>query len=66
VKVLLKQLKTGLFLKKPDGWTANVREARDFKTTPAALDYSHGLDCGETSIVLKFPDSSHDFEIKNG
>ena len=63
--MLLKQLKTGLFLKKPEGWTANVREARDFKTTPEALDYSRQHACGETSIVLKFSDSSHDFEIKN-
>jgi hypothetical protein len=61
----LKQLKTGLFLTASDRWTRDHNDAIDFKTTPAALDYSQRHHYFGTSIVLKFRDAGYDIELKN-
>jgi len=63
VKVLLKDPGTKLFLKDSNRWTNNFADAMDFKTTPAAMDYSliHGFQ--EISIVLKFVNTRYDLEL---
>jgi len=65
VKVLLKQAHTGHFLKNLDKWTDKAAEARDFRTTPAAMDYSltHGLQ--GASIVLTFSEARDELELRN-
>lgn len=65
MKVLLKQAVTGRFLKSAGCWTVDWAEALDFKTTPAAMDYSriHGYD--GLIIILKFFDARDDFELQN-
>jgi hypothetical protein len=65
MKVLLKQLRTGWFLKSQDQWTADSAEALDFKTAPSAMDYSRIHGYQDTSIILKFVEQSDDLELKN-
>ena len=65
MRVLLKDPGTRLFLKDSKQWTDNSTDAKDFKTTPAAMDYSmtHGLH--DKSIVLKFGNAHDDLELNN-
>jgi len=65
MKILLKQLRTGRFLRDMDRWTADSAEALDFKTTPAAMDYSRIHSYGGISIILKFVDPRYDLELIN-
>jgi hypothetical protein len=65
MKVLLKQARTGNFLKGLNSWTANSTEALDFKTTPSAMDYSQNHGLGGMCIVLKFADARLDVELEN-
>jgi hypothetical protein len=65
MKVLLKQLQTGRFLKCQDQWTADFAEALDFKTTPSAMDYSRIHGYQGTSILLKFGEQRDDVELRN-
>ena len=65
MKVLLKRMGDGNFLKDSERWTVDSAEALDFKTMPAAMDYSliHGFQ--GMRILLKFADARHDLELKN-
>jgi hypothetical protein len=65
MKVLLKQFATGKFLKAPGLWTSDSANAIDFKTAPAALDFSHSHGYRSTVIVLKFADGRYDMDLKN-
>ena len=64
MKVLLKQSGTGCFLKDRDQWTVHSEEAMDFKTTPAALDYSRFHGYRDMSIILRFLKSGEDLELE--
>lgn len=65
MKVLLKQPVNGLFLKDSTHWTGSFAEALDFKTTPAAMDYSRIHGFTGASIVLAFANAHYDLELKN-
>lgn len=65
MKVLLKQGINGLFLKDSQHWTRSYAEALDFKTTPAAMDYSRTHGFKGASIVLAFANARYDLELKN-
>jgi hypothetical protein len=64
MKVLLKQPDTGRFLKGRDQWTLHSKEALDFKTTPAAMDYSRINGYRDISIILKFLEARDDLELR--
>ena len=65
MRVLLKDVVTKQFLKDSNRWTNISANAMDFKTTPAAMDYSliHGFH--GVTIVLKFVNSGQDLEMNN-
>ena len=65
MRVLLKRAGDGNFLRDSDRWTEDSEEALDFKTTPAAMDYSqiHGL--RGMRILLKFANAQYDLELEN-
>jgi hypothetical protein len=65
MKVLLKNNGTRLFLKDSARWTGSSADALDFKTAPAAMDYSLMHAFHDISIVLKFSDTHNDVELKN-
>src|SRR5579872_7523419 len=65
MKVLLKQSGTNLFLKDSDRWTKSFTDALDFKTTPAAMDYSRIHGFRGAIIILKFANACDDFELRN-
>jgi hypothetical protein len=61
MKILIKNLKTGLFLTSERNWTARDKEALDFDNTVAAANYCcshhyvHGM-----AIVFRFRNPRHD------
>lgn len=63
---VIEKLIKRIFLTAWDYWTPDFVEALDFRTTPAAFDDSRAHGHSRTSIILKFPDSLHDIELKNG
>ena len=65
MRVLLKLPANGMFLKDSNYWTNISANAMDFKTVPAAMDYSliHGFQ--GASIVLKFVNPRQDVELNN-
>ena len=65
MKVLLKRAGDGNFLKDSNRWTGNFAEALDFKTTPAAMDYSRIHGFRGARIVLKFCEARYDLELEN-
>lgn len=65
VKILLKQASTGWFFTPAGDWVGEAGGALDFKTTPAAMDYSINHGFNDTVIVLKFPDKRYDMELED-
>jgi hypothetical protein len=65
MKVLLKRAGDGSFLKDSNRWTDDFAEALDFKTTPAAMDYSRVHGFRGMLILLKFVDARYDLELEH-
>jgi len=65
MKVLLKETATGRFLSGSDRWTPDPTDALNFRTTPAAMDYSRIHGYSGSTIILKFINSQYDLELKN-
>ena len=65
VKILVKSVRTGLFLNRAGGWTASAKDAIDFPTTVAAYDHcSHHRYTG-TATVVRFQNRRHDIEFRH-
>ena len=66
VKVLIKNLKTGLFVDREGGWTNKPHKVRDFETPAAVQGFRdqhyeyHGI-----VTVIRFKDPRHDIELRN-
>lgn len=67
MKILIKNLRTGLFLATADGWTAREKDALLFPNSPAAYDYCQTHRCGhDAAIVCRFRNPRHDMIFKTG
>src|SRR6476646_9944804 len=65
VKVLLKQRTGKKFLSEHDEWVDDETNARDFRNSVAAMEYSRTHSTGNTVILLKFHDPRYDLELRN-
>jgi hypothetical protein len=63
MKVLVKNLDTGMFLKGETLWTNEPVEARDFRSCPYAMEGAHRLGLTNAELVLTFGDPAFDIEI---
>ena len=66
VKVLLKQSTGKKFLSEGDEWVDDEINARDFRNSVAAMEYSRTHSTGNTVILLKFHDPRYDLELRSG
>jgi hypothetical protein len=63
MRVLLRNLKTGLLLKSPGNWTHKASEALNFDSSRDAHSYRHRKRCLHTSVILRFRNPRHDVEL---
>jgi len=65
VKVLVKCVRTGLFLNGAGGWTAKSRDAVEFATTVAASDHCRQHRYSGTATIIRFHNPRHDMEFRH-
>ena len=65
VKILIKNLSSGLFLDREGGWTGKADKVRDFGTPAAARDFCNEHRCYHgTATVIRFRLPRHDMELR--
>jgi len=65
MKIMLKNLRTDLFLASGGEWTGRDKEALRFDNTVAARDYCQSHNClHEMAIVFRFRNPRHDMVFK--
>ena len=64
MKILLKNLKSGLFVKESGDWTAKSHDAMNFASAGAAQDFQRNHRCFLTAVVYRFRLPRHDIELK--
>lgn len=65
MKILVKSIRTGLFLNGAGGWTTKANDAIEFATTIAAYDYCHQHRFSGTATVIRFHNRRHDMEFRH-
>lgn len=56
IKIVLKDLKTGLMFQNMDGWTGKLEEAAGFRDTLAALKFCQRSNLADVAIYVAHPD----------
>lgn len=65
MKIMIKNLRTGLFLDARDGWTSREKDALLFADSPAAYDYCQSHNCRHgAAILFRFRNPRHDMIFK--
>lgn len=54
MRVLLRNTKTGLYLSKDEGWTADSNSARTFRHSAEAMDEARKTGLQEVEVLLTF------------
>jgi hypothetical protein len=63
MRIILKNLRTGLYLDQSRRWSAKARAALDFETTAQAQQFCHKHRCFGTAILARFRDPRHDVAL---
>ncbi len=65
MRIVLREIKTGLFLQRPGEWTRDLTEARTFKHSAEAMDVArqHGLEGLEVLLAFDGPTAQQQFSI---
>ena len=63
MKVLLRNLETGLFYAAPDQWTEQQANAQDFRSPDVALDEVAGAKLAAMEIVMHFEEAAFDVPL---
>ena len=63
MKILLRDLGTGLFYAGPDQWSEDADTAQDFETPDIALDQISSADLGKVELVMRFDDASFNVPV---
>jgi len=63
VKIILKNIKTGLFLDASRNWSAKAKTALNFQTTSEAQNFCHKHRYFGTAILARFRDPRHDVAL---
>jgi hypothetical protein len=64
MRVLLRDVDSGEYLATQGKWAPEARMARDFGSTPAALQQALGNQRGPLEIVLSFGDPCYDIAMR--
>jgi hypothetical protein len=59
MRVLLRDVKTGLFFREPQAWTAETAHAANFKHSAEAMDLARAQRLLEAEVVLAFEETRH-------
>lgn len=60
MRILLQNVRTQLFLRNQEEWTANPFEAFDFQQSQSAIEFAREHNLEEVQIAVKFIDSQFD------
>jgi hypothetical protein len=63
MKILLRDIQTGLFYAGPNEWTTGQDEAQDFKTPDVALDLVDESHLQTVEIVVHFDEAAFDVPL---
>lgn len=65
MRIVLREIKTGLYLREPDTWTSELAAARTFKHSAEAMDTAreHGLEGLEVLLAFEEPVAQGIFSI---
>ena len=63
MKILLRDLGTGLFYVGPDQWSEDADTAQDFQSPDLALDQVHSSNLGKVELVMRFEDAAFDVPV---
>ncbi len=58
MRVLLRDLRTGLYFREPAEWTAETQQAQNFKHSAEAMDFARREGVENAEVVLDFNESS--------
>ena len=64
MKILLRDLGTGLFYAGGDQWSNSAAEAFDFETPDVALDCVTEANLGKVELVMHFENSAFDVPVR--
>ena len=63
MKILLRDLGTGMFYVGPDEWSEDAESAQDFESPDMALDRVSAANLGKVELVMRFDDASFDVPV---
>ncbi len=63
MRVVLRNMKTGLFFRNSDDWSENAEAARDFVDATTALYFAKEQELLDVEIMLKFENPRHDVVV---
>ena len=63
MRILLQQRDTSLYFRDINSWTAGAREATDFVSSTAALDFCAANKLGDVQVVLKFEGEKYEIVL---
>jgi hypothetical protein len=63
MKVLLQNLNTKLFFRKPSGWTEDIEKARDFPNSLNAINFCNLNGLKDVQVLLKFKQQRYDVAL---
>jgi hypothetical protein len=59
MRVLLRDVRTGLYFREPQDWTAETQKAQSFKHSAEAMNLARKHRVQEAEVVLSFEESSY-------
>jgi hypothetical protein len=59
MRVLLRDVRTGLYFRQPHGWTAETEQAQSFKHSAEAMNLARKQRVQEAEVILSFEESSY-------
>ncbi len=63
MRVLLRDVRTGLYFREPAAWTAETDQALSFKHSAQAMDRARQHRLAEAEVVLSFDETRHSIAL---
>jgi hypothetical protein len=63
MRIVLREIQSGLYLQRPGEWTRNLQEARTFKHSAEAMDMARAQGLDGLEVLLAFDDPPGSQEV---
>jgi hypothetical protein len=63
MRVLLRDVRTGLYFREPEAWTAQTEQALSFRHSADAMDRARAHRVAEAEVVLAFDETRHSVSL---